>query len=311
MEYKDYYKTLGVPKTAQAEEIKKQYRKLARQFHPDVNVADKNATAKFAEISEAYEVLSDDQKRKKYDSIGSEWEQYKNSDQRTHFDWSKYSAPPGGSSGAGATNWEDLFGEDGTSEFFQNLFKGSSGQTRNSTRRSLDLHAELTISLEDAYHGGVKVISVANRSIRLTLKPGIWDKQSIKVTGKGGVGSRPDEVGDLYLTFVLAPHPEYLLEGADLYKTIPVGLYTALLGSTLEVATISGKFKLKIPPETKNGTVFKLRGKGFPRYGKPGSHGDLFLKVELRLPEHLTPEEQTLLRQLAALRNETVEGART
>jgi len=310
MDYKDYYKTLGVEKTATKDEIKKQYRKLARQFHPDVNTADKGATAKFADISEAYEVLSDDEKRKKYDTLGSDWQQYQNSGQNQGFDWSKYASPGAGASGQGTQNWEDLFGGDGdTSDFFQNLFgRGFGGRQGSRSARGSDLKAELIISLEEAYEGGVKVLTVGERQIRLTLKPGIWDKQTIKVAGKGAPGPQGHPDGDLYLTFLLAPHPDYQLEGVDLYKTFGLNLYAALLGSSLEVATISGKFKLKIPPGTKNGTVFKLKGKGFPHYGKPGSHGDLYLKADLELPELLTAEEQTLFRKLAELRNVTVEG---
>jgi curved DNA-binding protein len=313
MDYKDYYKSLGVKKNASIDEIKKQYRKLARQFHPDVNTSDKGAAAKFAEISEAYEVLSDDEKRKKYDSVKTEWEQYQDSDKRSHFDWNKYASPPGGSPGQSSAGWEDLFGgENDTSEFFRNLFgRGSAGQSGPRSRyRGADLRAEITITLEEAYSGGVKIITVGGRPIRLNLKPGIWDRQTIKIKGKGAPGSHDTADGDLYLTFLLAPHPSYQLEGSDLSLNVPVNLYAALLGSTLEVATISGTFKLRIPPGTKNGTVFKLKGKGFPHYGKPGSHGDLYLKADVELPERLTAEEQTLFRTLAALRNETVEGVK-
>jgi len=306
MDYKDYYKSLGVSKTATLDEIKKQYRLLARQTHPDVNTTDKGASAKFAEISEAYEVLSDTEKRKKYDSLGSEWEQYQKSDQGANFDWNKY-ASPGGSQDQGSSPWGDAFGDGADmSEFFRNLFGGSRpGQPR----RGSDLKAELTISLEEAYAGGVKRLSLGHESIRLTLKPGIGDHQTIKIPGKGSPGAPGAPVGDLYLTFLISPHPDYLLEGVDLYRTIPVSLYTAILGAPIEVATISGKFKVKVPPGTKDGVVFKLTGKGFPHHGKPGTHGDLYLKVRVELPENLTAEEKELFGQLAALRNKKVEGA--
>jgi curved DNA-binding protein len=311
MEYKDYYKSLGVERTAGKEELKKQYRKLARQYHPDVNTTDKNAAAKFREITEAYEVLTDDEKRRKYDAFGSDWEQHQASGQTDNFDWSKYASQQNRQQGASSRNWEDLFGGDSeTSDFFKILFgqefrgRGSAGFAR----KGQDLNAELAISLEDAYKGGPKILSVGDKKIRLTLKPGIWDRQKIVIAGKGGPGVNGGENGDLYITFLIKPHPEYRLDGTDLFKDIPVSVYSAMLGAALEVRTISGKFELKIPPGTKNGTVFRLRGKGFPVYDKPGSQGNLFLRVVLQLPERLTSQEKKLWRELAALRNEKVRG---
>ncbi len=170
------------------------------------------------------------------------------------------------------------------------------------------MDAELAISLEEAYEGGVKILSVGDKKIRLTLKPGIWDRQKIKIAGKGVSGNNGGENGDLYITFLIKPHPEYRLDGTDLFKDIPVSVYSALLGAALEVRTISGKFELKIPPGTKNGTILRLKGKGFPVYGKPGEQGNLFLRVVLQLPENLTSGEKKLWRELAALRNEKVQG---
>ncbi len=311
MEYKDYYKTLGVERTAGKDELKKQYRKLARQYHPDVNTTDKNAAAKFREITEAYEVLTDDEKRRKYDAFGSDWEQHQNSGQADTFDWSKYATRESGQEGASTQNWEDLFGGDSDpSDFFRTLF-GQEFRSREGgrfARKGQDVDAELAISLEEAYEGGVKILSVGDKKIRLTLKPGIWDRQKIKIAGKGVSGNNGGENGDLYITFLIKPHPEYRLDGTDLFKDIPVSVYSALLGAALEVRTISGKFELKIPPGTKNGTILRLKGKGFPVYGKPGEQGNLFLRVVLQLPENLTSGEKKLWRELAALRNEKVQG---
>jgi curved DNA-binding protein len=311
MEYKDYYKVLGVEKSVGKEELRKKYRKLARQYHPDVNTTDKNAAVRFGEISEAYEVLSDDDKRAKYDALGSDWEQHRNTGQAENFDWSKYASPGAGQAGSQTRGWEDLFGGETTaSDFFRNIF-GQNFQGREGARfprRGADLRAELVLSLEEAYQGGVRTLSVGESQIRLTLKPGIWDRQTIKIGGKGAPGGSGAESGDLYITFVLQPHPDYRLEGADLYRDIPVGVYSAMLGAALEVKTISGTFKLRIPPETKSGTVFRLKGKGFPVYDAPGKHGDLFLKVVLQLPEKLTAQEKKLVRELAALRHEKVGG---
>ncbi len=310
MEYKDYYKTLGVGKTAKKDELKKQYRKLARQYHPDVNTTDTNAGVKFGEISEAYEVLSDDEKRMKYDAFGADWERHQNTGNADDFDWSKYASQGKGRAGKDSADWEDIFGQDqGSSDFFRNIFgQGFRGRGGARADKGPDLSAELAISLEEAYEGGVRILSVGDQKIRLTLKPGIWDRQKICISGKGAPGPKGGTSGDLYITFIIQPHPEYWLEGVDLYRDIPVGIYSAMLGAALEIKTISGKFELKIPPGTKNGTVFRLKGKGFPVYDQPGNRGNLFLKVILKLPENLTEREKKLIGELAELRQEKVGG---
>lgn len=295
MDFQDYYKTLGVNPNVTNEELKKVYRKLAREQHPDVNPTDQKATARFAKLSEAYEVLSDPEKRKKYDSVESDYLRHNSEEPSAPFDWTKYS------SGAGTDSSEDA------SEFFRNLFGqgfGSGGSFRV-PRRGRDVKASLELSLDEAYHGGRKHLTLGDQEIRLLLKPGVWDRQSIVLPGKGSPGSSGGEAGDLYLTFHLQPHPDYRLEGADLHRELPVDLYDVLLGTTLKIQTISGTFQLKIPPETKNAAVFKLRGKGFPVYGTPGAHGDLYLRVAVQLPMNLTPKETSLLRDLAALRRGT------
>ncbi|MGO8692935.1 MAG: DnaJ C-terminal domain-containing protein [Rectinemataceae bacterium] len=307
MDFKDYYKILGVARTAKKEELKKQYRKLARQYHPDVNTTDKNAAARFSEITEAYDVLTDDEKRQKYDAFGSDWEQHQNSGEADHFDWSKYASQGSAQAGNANQNWEDLFGKDSaTSDFFKFIFgQGIHGQGGvGLSRKGQDLTAELSISLEEAYVGGAKILSVGGQKIRLKLKPGTWDRQTIQIPGKGAAGINGGTNGDLYITFLLQPHSEYRLDGVDLFRDIPVSIYPAILGSTLEIQTIAGKFEIKIPPETKNGTVFRLKGKGFPIYDKPGSYGDLFLRVVVQLPERLTLQEKKLFQDLAALRTE-------
>ncbi|MCX7027165.1 MAG: J domain-containing protein [Spirochaetes bacterium] len=311
MEYKDYYKILGVEKAVGKDELKKQYRKLARRYHPDVNKTDKDAAAKFSDISEAYNVLIDDDKRGKYDTLGMDWEQHQNAGQADGFDWSKYASPGNGKEGERTARWEDLFGMgSGTSDFFKTIF-GQEFRGREGTqfaRKGQDLSAELTLSLKDAYEGGTKIISVGANKIRIKLLPGIWDRQRIKIDGKGLPGSKGADNGDLFITFLLKPDPEYRLDGVDLFKDIPLSIYSALLGTNLVVQTISGKFELKVPPETKNGTVFRLKGRGFPVYGKSGSHGDLFLKIALKLPENLTEREKALFRELAGIRQEQVGG---
>ena len=298
MEYKDYYKTLGVERSANKEDIKKQYRKLARKYHPDLNTSDKNAAAKFSEITEAYDVLTDDEKRKKYDAFGSDWEQHQNAGRADDFDWSKYASGASGQAGNAGQNWEDLFGGDSaSSDFFKFIF-GQGLHTQNGVRlarKGQDLNAELPISLEEAYSGGVKTIGVGDRKIRLNLKPGTWDRQTIQISGKGGAGINGGKNGDLYITFLLEPHPHYRLDGVDLIRDLPVGLYSAMLGSEQEIKTLAEELEIKIPPETKNGKVLRLKGKGFPVYDKPGSYGDLFLKVVVQLPEKLTAQEKEAL----------------
>jgi curved DNA-binding protein len=314
MEFKDYYKILGVEKTVGKDELKKQYRELARKFHPDVNKTDKDAAAKFRDISEAYNVLIDDEKRGKYDTLGMDWEQHQNAEQDSGFDWSKYSAPHGnGEGGERPPEWEDLFGMgSGTSDFFRTIFGQNFGGQEGApfARKGQDLSAELPLSLGEAYEGGVRILSVGTAKIRIKLLPGIWDRQRIKIDGKGMPGPKGAGNGDLFITFHLKPDPEYRLDGVDLYKDIPLSIYTAVLGADLVVQTISGKFELKVPPETRNGTVFRLKGRGFPVYGKPGSFGDLFLKMVLKLPEKLSEREKTLFRELAGIRQEKVEGGK-
>lgn len=308
MEYKDYYKILGVEKTAGKEALKKQYRKLARRYHPDVNKTDKDAASKFRDISEAYNVLIDDAKREKYDTLGMDWEKYQNAEHPGGFDWSKYASQESTAGKFTSPKWEDLFRKSsGTSDFFNTIFgQGFQGGPDSADsrfgRKGQDVRADLSISLKEAFEGGVKVVLVGDHKIRIKLLPGIWDRQRIKIDGKGMPGSGDAGNGDLYITFVIRPDPEYRQKGVDLHKDIPLSIYSALLGAELIVQTISGKFKLKIPAETGNGKVFRLKGRGFPVYGKPGVCGDLFLKMVLTLPEALTEHEKNLFRELASLR---------
>ena len=303
MEFKDYYKILGVGKTAGKDELKKQYRKLARKYHPDVNTTDKDAGAKFSDMSEAYNVLIDDEKRKKYDQLGSDWGQHQDAERPEGFDWSKYSSSGNGKARSQTVNWEGIFGKDsGKSDFFRTVFGQEFGDSKGSryAARGQDLSAELSLSLKEAYEGGTRILAVGDSKIRIKLLPGIWNLQKIKIAGKGSAGDMGAGNGDLYITFLLRPDPECRLDGVDLFMDIPLNIYSAVLGTVLVVPTIAGKFELKIPPETNNATVFRLKGRGFPVYDKPGAHGDLFLKMVLKLPKHLTTHEKDLFRELAS-----------
>ena len=311
MEFKDYYEILGVGKTAGKDELKKQYRKLAHKYHPDVNTTDKDAGAKFSDLSEAYNVLIDDEKRKKYDLLGSDWEQHQDAERPEGFDWSKYSSPGNGKARAQTVNWEEVFGRNsGKSDFFRTIFGQEFGDAEGSlyAARGQDLSAELTLSLKEAYEGGTRILSVGDGKIRIKLLPGIWNRQRIKIAGKGAAVADGTANGDLYITFLLRPDPEYRLDGVDLFMDVPLDIHSAVLGTVLVVPTISGKFELKIPPETSNATVFRLKGRGFPVYDKPGAHGDLFMKVELKLPKNLTVHEKELYRELADIAAAKVEG---
>ena len=309
MDYKDYYKALGVEKTATAEQIKKAYRKLARQHHPDVNPNDKGAEQKFKDINEANEVLSDPEKRKKYDQFGADWQRYQQQPGGGRagqpgggFDWSQYTQGQGGGGGGG-----NPFGEgDDFSDFFGSLFgnTGGGGRARGGSRPGAgpDYQAELELTLEEAYHGGPRTITVHGKNLRLTIQPGVADGQTIRLRDQGGPGRQGGPNGSLLITFRIRPDARYVRTGNDLTQDVPVPLYKALLGGEQTVEALSGPVKIKLKPETPNGTRLRLRGKGFPVYKQAGEFGDLYLRLTLVLPQHLTEKEIDLIQQLAALR---------
>jgi curved DNA-binding protein len=314
MDYKDYYKVLGVDKTATKDQIKKAYRKLARQYHPDVNPNDPEAERKFKEVNEANEVLSDDDKRQKYDQLGADWQRYQQTGGRGGFggqggfDWSQYAGqggPGGGFGGQGGG-----FGDADFSDFFSSIFGGMGGAAGagRSSRPAAghDYQAEMELSLEDAYHGGPRTVNVNGKSLRLTIKPGVEDGQTIRLRDQGAPGRHGGPNGSLLITFRLRPDARYVRTGNDLTMDVPVRLFKALLGGEQQVETLGGPVKIKLKPETANNTRLRLRGKGFPVYGHPDQHGDLYLRLQVELPRQLTDQEKDLLRQLAELRGETV-----
>ena len=310
MEYKDYYKSLGVDKNATPEQIKKAYRKLARQHHPDVNPNDKGAEQKFKEINEANEVLSDPEKRKKYDQFGADWQRYqqqpgggagRGGQPGGGFDWSQYTQGQGGGGFGGGSPFGE--GED-FSDFFGSLFgnMGGGGRAGNRPGAGQDYQAELELSLEEAYHGGPRTITVNGKNLRLTIAPGVADGQTIRLRDQGGAGRNGGPNGALLITFRILPDARYARSGDDLTQEVPVSIYKALLGGEQMVDTLSGPVKIKLKPETANGTRLRLRGKGFPVYKKEGQFGDLYLRLTLTLPQQLTDQEKELFQQLAALR---------
>lgn len=305
MAYIDYYGILGVSKTATQDEIKKAFKKLARKYHPDLNPNDPTAKQKFQEINEANEVLSDPEKRKKYDAYGENW---KHADE---FEAQKqrYQQSGGGFNGTGGAYWStdgsgfsgSFDGNDsGFSDFFESLFGSRRGSARGHARgfKGQDYNAELHLSLRDAAETHKQIIDVNGKKIRITVPAGIADGQTIRLAGQGGAGINGGPAGDLYITFVIGDDPVYKREGDNLYTTVPVDLYTAILGGEITVDTLNGKVKLHLKPETQNGTRVRLKGKGFPVYKEEGKFGDLLITYEVKLPTHLTEKQKQLFREL-------------
>ena len=290
MEYKDYYKILGVEKNATQEVIKKAFRKLAVKYHPDKNQGNNEAEAKFKEVNEANEVLSDPEKRKKYDELGVNWKQHE-AQGNTYQQQGQRRGPQ-------SRNFD---GDGDFSDFFESFFSQQRSQSQQSARKGRDLEAAMDLSFEDAYHGGVQVISVGDDKIRLTLKPGIHNAQKIKIKGKGGAARNGGERGDLYITFNVQGHPQFKVEGADIHQNISVDLYTAVLGGKAAIVTPSGKLNLTIPEGTQNNKVLRLKGKGMPVYDHPGNYGDMIVSVKIEIPVQLSEEEKKLFQQLQNL----------
>lgn len=307
MTYKDYYKVLGVAKTAATDEIKKAYRRLAKKYHPDKAKEDKAAEEKFKDINEANEVLSDPVKRKKYDQFGADWKQYEAAGaQPGGFDWSKYTSGRGGQTHRTSTHESDaMFTDDGVGDLFEMLFGQRSSQRQG--RRSVvikgeDLETETTLSLEEAYHGTMRFIQLDGQRIKVTIKPGVADQQMLRIAGKGRDGLNGGPNGDLYLTVKIAPHPEFHRKGNDLHRDLPVELYTAVLGGKTQIKTLKGKVAVNIPKGTPNGKELRLQGLGMPVYGTKNEFGNLYVTIVVQLPDHLSEQEIELFRKLSTLR---------
>jgi curved DNA-binding protein len=311
MEYKDYYKILGVEKAASQKQIKKAYRRLARKYHPDVNPGDKTAEARFKDINEAHEVLSDPEKRQKYDQLGANWQQWQRmgGDPRG-FDWSQWSAgrqPGGGRVHVEYADLGDLFGgSGGFSEFFRNIFGGMGGSQysqRPRSRRGQDLEHTVEVTLEEAYRGTKRTFQMDSQRIEVKIPPGVDTGSRVRIAGKGGPGVGGGPSGDLYLHISVLPHKAFERNGDDLYREVPVNLYTAVLGGEVAVPTLKGRVMLKIPPETQSGKRFRLKGVGMPNLKDPKVTGDLYAEVKIVLPEKLSKQEKELFAQLASMRS--------
>jgi len=313
MEYKDYYRILGVDRNATEKEIKQAYRRLARKYHPDVNPGDKEAEERFKEINEAYEVLSDPEKRRKYDQLGASWQQWQRMGGNPRdFDWSQWFSRewPGGRVHVEYGDLGDLFGEGIFSDFFRAIF-GDVGtrprarwwEARPRYARGQDYEQPVEISLEEAFHGTKRVLEKDGRRLEVTIPPGVKTGSRVRIAGQGGPGIGGGRPGDLYLKVTVLPHPIFKRQGDDLHCEVPVDLYTAVLGGEVRVPTLEGDVMLKIPPGTQGGQTFRLRGKGMPNLRNPRQRGDLYVKVQVQVPQNLSQRERELFRELAKRRS--------
>ncbi|MFL7812504.1 MAG: DnaJ C-terminal domain-containing protein [Anaerolineales bacterium] len=323
MEYKDYYQTLGVKRDATEDEIKKAFRKLARKHHPDVNPNDPQAEERFKDVNEAYQVLSDPEKREKYDRFGSQWKQYQTSGgQPEDFNWDQWAAQgrsgqPGGyqTRQVSQEEFEQMFGaRGGFSDFFETLFGGSGGGVRFDfggavpgqaprgqprPRRGRDIEHELEITLEEAFHGTKRVLQLGtDRRIEAKIPRGVREGSRVRLKGQGQSGAGDGKSGDLYLKIRIQPNSRFELQGDDLLLTQGVDMFTLILGGEVKVNGIDKTVSLTIPPETANGRSFRLSGLGMPHQGKPTQRGDLYVKVQAELPHNLDQQERDLFTEL-------------
>jgi curved DNA-binding protein len=297
-EFIDYYAILGVSKSASQDEIRKAYRKQARKHHPDVNPDDEQAIHRFKQLNEANEVLSDPEKRKKYDQYGKDWE-HADQIENMRKQQSQYQA-----SGYQAENENEDY-----SDFFRSIFgdRGFASQAGGARQRSFkgqDLKAELLLNLEDALHSHKQLISVGTQQIRFTVPAGVEPGQTIRLRGHGQPGIQGGPPGDLYITFDFKPHPLFSRTGADLHARMQVDFFTAMLGGELEAPTLGASIRVKIKPETRSGSKLRLRGKGYPHYKNPDQLGDLYLELLVELPSDLSAPEKQLLEDWRNLRQQ-------
>lgn len=303
MEFIDYYKVLGLNKNASAAEVKKAYRKLARKFHPDVNPNDNDAKMKFQQINEANEVLGDPTKREKYDKYGKDWqhgEEYEKARQQYSGRQRTYNDPRGGFGTGGG--FAEEFSSGDFSDFFSSMFGGAGASGARTKFRGQDFNAELHLNLEDVYKTHKQTLTVNGKNIRITIPAGIENGQTIKIPRHGGPGVNGGPNGDLFITFNIANHSNFKREGNNLYTSVDVDLYKAVLGGEITVDTFEGKAKIKVKPETDSGTKVKLKGKGFPVYKKDGEFGDLIITFNIAIPKNLTQKEKDLFTELAKIR---------
>lgn len=304
MDYIDYYKILGIDKNASQDDIKKAYRKLARKLHPDLNPNDPDAKKQFQQLNEANEVLSDPEKRKKYDQYGKDWQHAE------AYEKARQSAGQPGfednrQNSGGWQTYTGNFDEGSFSDFFASMFGGErgGGHGRHTRFKGQDFHAELHLNLKDAYITHKQTLTVNGKNIRITIPAGVEEGQTIKIKGYGGEGVNGGPAGDLFIKFVLENNTAFKRLGNDLHTTVELDLYKAVLGGEVMIDTLSGQVKVKIKPETQNGTKIKLKGKGFPVYKEEGQFGDLIITFSIKIPTNLTEKQKRLFEELAKNEN--------
>lgn len=312
VQFRDYYETLGVSKTATDDEIRKAFRKLARKYHPDVNKDKASAEEKFKQLNEAYEVLGDPEKRKKYDELGANWNQP-----------GGFQAPPGWGPrqpgggfqryGGGDGGVEFEFGGTGFSDFFEAFFGGgrsqagfgggSFGQRPRGAERGSDVEADIMVTLEEALHGSKRTVSLRRsdsskvETYQVKIPKGVHEGQRIRLAGQGEAGAGGGKSGDLFLRVRLARHPDFTVEGSDLIHEVKIEPWQAVLGAELRVPTLEGSARLKLPAGTQPGQRFRLREQGLPTTA--GTRGDLLVVPEIQIPKKLTEREREIWQQLA------------
>ena len=294
MAFIDYYKILGLEKNATEDDIKKAYRKLARKHHPDLNPNNSEAHKKFQQINEANEVLSDPEKRKKYDQYGKDWKHAEQFEQARR--------QQGQRTYSGGSGYSESFDPDDFSEFFTSMFGGGGRQRSRQSFKGQDFQAELRLNLREAATTHQQTLTINDKNVRITIPAGVENEQKIRLKGYGAPGVNGGPAGDLYITFKIADDPQFKRSGNDLYSTTEIDLYTAVLGGEAIVDTLDGKVKMKVQPGTQNGTRVRIKGKGFPVYRKEGEAGDLYVSYLVKIPTNLSAKEKELFTELAQLK---------
>ncbi|EGW41590.1 J domain-containing protein [Desulfosporosinus sp. OT] len=327
MDFKDYYAILGVSPDADEKTIKKTYQKLAKKYHPDVNPGDKTAEAKFKESMEAYQAISDPEKRRKYDELRADYQQWQNRGGRGDFDYGRWQTNSGGRGGSNQTytmspeDFAEMFGGaggftgggDGYSDFFSTLFGGGGGQgagfsggsVKGRARSGQDLEVEVQVTLEETYNGTTRLIRTGEKQIEAKIPKGVRTGSKVRIVGQGGPGISGGARGNLYLNITVAPHTRFVRDGDDLKADLPVDFYQAVLGGEERIRTFGGEVLLKIPPLSQSGKRFRLKGKGMPNLEHPDQYGDLFAELSIVLPEGMSEQEISVLRDLANKRGTT------
>ncbi len=291
MEYRDYYKILEIDKKATSEQVKKAYRTLAKKNHPDKNLNDKKAEERFKLVNEANEVLGNPEKRKQYDELGENWQQNQQSQNQQRNANQQYRSDGQGFEGNNSRGFSDFF-----EQFFSQQHGGNSQQNQN--RKGSDFETEMEISLLEAYEGTSRIVQLENEKLRVTTKPGAFDSQHLRIKNKGGIGSSPNNRGDLFITIKVKENPKFTRKGDNLYQTVNIDMIDAVLGNDVIVEHLSGKIKINIEPGTQNGKAIRLKGKGMPIYEKPATFGDLYLTTHITIPTNLNEKQKALFKEI-------------